>query len=205
MYSEKLYRNLRTGFIARTEDKETPIRVQAVVALGKLCPSDDPEERGEKIEDVLLDMLQFDPAGDVRRTALLSVPLVPRTLPTLLTRVRDADATVRRALFTSILTKLKAANLTPEQLERVVACGLRDREETVKTAARALVAGWPAKREGEEMDALLDFVQLFDVATGMDALQSALECVFEMRRDVLDKLEFAGTHLSSHVHGAHTP
>ncbi|KZV97200.1 hypothetical protein EXIGLDRAFT_833051 [Exidia glandulosa HHB12029] len=194
---EKLYRSLRAGFLARTEDKEVPVRVQTVVALGKMQASDDPDDREEKIEDVLLDILQHDPSGDVRRTALLSAPLLPRTLPTLLTRIRDSDATVRRTLLSNILTKLKAANLTPEQLARVVSCGLRDRDENVKGAARALVAGWiPAARKdepvkNEEIDALLDFVQLFDIASSAESLQSALECIFDVRRDILDKLEFA--------------
>jgi condensin complex subunit 3 len=57
---------LRSGLIERVHDKETLIRVQAVVALSKLCGSEDPsdvEEDEQTAIDVLLDTLSCDPAA----------------------------------------------------------------------------------------------------------------------------------------------
>lgn len=57
---------LRPALIERVHDKETLIRVQAAVALSKLCGSEDPsdvEENEQTTIDVLLDTLSCDPAA----------------------------------------------------------------------------------------------------------------------------------------------
>jgi condensin complex subunit 3 len=57
---------LRSALIERIHDKETFIRVQAIVALSKLCGSEDPsdvEEDEQTAVDVLLDTLGCDPAA----------------------------------------------------------------------------------------------------------------------------------------------
>ena len=68
LYSEDVYHILRAALIERIHDKETPIRVQAAVALSKLSGSEDPadaEEDEHTAIDVLLDTLSCDPAAYV--------------------------------------------------------------------------------------------------------------------------------------------
>ena len=63
--SEDLYSTLRSSLMERARDKESTIRVQAVVALSKLAGSEDISELedGEQtIMDMLIDCLQYDPA-----------------------------------------------------------------------------------------------------------------------------------------------
>jgi condensin complex subunit 3 len=67
-YSELLYTKLRTALFERVHDKETFVRVQAVIALSKLCGSEDPSdvEEGEPTAlEVLLEILSCDPAAFV--------------------------------------------------------------------------------------------------------------------------------------------
>lgn len=65
VYSEDLYTLLRSSLLMRINDKEPTVRVRAVVALSKLCGSEDPEEveDGEQITvEVLMDVLSGDPS-----------------------------------------------------------------------------------------------------------------------------------------------
>jgi condensin complex subunit 3 len=64
--SEDLYSLLRNSLLARINDKEAPIRVQAVIALSKLCGSEDPDEleNGEPTAiEVLTEVLNGDPSA----------------------------------------------------------------------------------------------------------------------------------------------
>lgn len=65
---------LRTALIERVHDKETHVRVQAVIALSRLCGSEDPADTDEDEPmaiDVLLDTLNCDPAAYVLCTHAL--------------------------------------------------------------------------------------------------------------------------------------
>ena len=56
---------LRASLLDRVRDKETPVRLQAVIALARLQRgeegSDDLGEDEENLTDVLIDVLQHDP------------------------------------------------------------------------------------------------------------------------------------------------
>ena len=57
--SNKTYEALRACLLERIRDKENPVRVQAAIALSKLCGSDSPEEE-PKVTDVMIDVLIHD-------------------------------------------------------------------------------------------------------------------------------------------------
>ncbi|KAG1848362.1 hypothetical protein C8R48DRAFT_614824, partial [Suillus tomentosus] len=64
--TEMVYIELRAALFERVHDKETFVRVQAVIALSKLCGSEDPSdvEEGEPTAlEVLLETLSCDPAA----------------------------------------------------------------------------------------------------------------------------------------------
>ena len=78
--SEDVYHILRAALIERIHDKETPIRVQAAVALSKLCGSEDPsdvEDDELTAIDVLFDTLSCDPAAYVFPPSSHVLPLNP--------------------------------------------------------------------------------------------------------------------------------
>ena len=50
LYSEDVYMSLRTAILGRIRDKETPVRIQAVIALAKIHKGEqeqEPDERGQ--------------------------------------------------------------------------------------------------------------------------------------------------------------
>lgn len=57
--SDETYGLLRESLLERIRDKENPVRVQAAIALSKLCGSEDPDEE-PKITDVIIDILTYD-------------------------------------------------------------------------------------------------------------------------------------------------
>jgi condensin complex subunit 3 len=62
---------LRSSLLERAQDKETFVRLQAVIALAKLQRGEDEqnEEREVYLSDILIDMLQHDPAPYVHPSA----------------------------------------------------------------------------------------------------------------------------------------
>ena len=146
---DDLFQLLRLGLLRRVRDKESMVRVQAVLGLGRLAGNDmdedeeDEDHSGEGGDDELgsvlerlLKILQNDPSADVRRSLLLNLPLTPTTLPFLLERARDQDTITRRALYSRLLPALgDFRHLSLSMREKLLRWGLRDRDEHVRKAA----------------------------------------------------------------------
>lgn len=62
--SEDLYTNLRSALLARINDKEPAIRVQAVIALSKLCGTEDPADFEDGDGETVMDVLEAVLGGD---------------------------------------------------------------------------------------------------------------------------------------------
>ncbi|OAX38286.1 hypothetical protein K503DRAFT_718426 [Rhizopogon vinicolor AM-OR11-026] len=210
--SEKLYTELRAALFERVHDKETFVRVQAVIALSKLCGSEDPSdvEEGEPTAlEVLLEILSCDPAADVRRAALLNIPLSPVTLDAVFARTRDTDTIMRKLVYSAILDQhcfdsdgsgmglVHPRVLTIAQRELIIRNGLGDREPAVRQAAGSLLGTWVGVARGEVKnsesksvnDDVLALLSLFDL-TESTVAEDALLSVFETRRDIFDHLDF---------------
>ncbi|KIM91366.1 hypothetical protein PILCRDRAFT_810639 [Piloderma croceum F 1598] len=214
---EDLYTLLRSSLLKRINDKEAPIRVQAVIALSKLCGSEDPDEvkDGEPTAiEVLIGVLGGDPSAEVRRAAILNMPLTPTTLSAVLSRTRDTDTTNRKLVYSAVLEPHCEAGssgqdigvghpraLTIAQRELVVRNGLGDREEVVRSAAGSLVGAWVdvvgdgSNAKGKEKDKgaieqdVVALLKLFDLAES-NVVEDALLSVFKGRVDIFDALEF---------------
>jgi condensin complex subunit 3 len=149
--------------------------------------------------------------SDVRRAALLNIPVTVQTLPAVLARTRDIDTTVRRLVYGSVLlahTELPddampgAAHprvLTIAHREQIVRNGLGDREPAVRAAAGKLVGAWVdavsvGTKKGAILEDLLAFLGTFDLRESA-VVEDALLSVFVTRVDVFDALEFDGVHL----------
>ncbi|KAF8635423.1 hypothetical protein AX15_000413 [Amanita polypyramis BW_CC] len=207
---EDTYNLLRENLMDRVRDKEPLIRVYAVVALSKLVGTEDPSEVQEDektILDVLLEITCFDDAAEVRRAALLNIPLDNSTLGTVLSRTRDTDPVNRKFVYSVLQSKL----VHPRQLsitlrEQVVKDGLGDREPAVRLAAGKLVASWYDKLLGEVtipegetwkgddgsvMRGFVAFLGLFDVVGPGEAIAvDAMLSIFVTRPELADVFEF---------------
>ncbi len=145
---DDLFQSLRLGLLKRLRDKESMVRVQAVLGLGRLAGNeaeDDANDEGsddgdhDGLLERLLKVLQNDPSADVRRSLLLNLPLTPTTLPFLLERARDQDPPTRRALYSRLLPALgDFRHLSLSMREKLLRWGLRDRDENVRRAAGRL-------------------------------------------------------------------
>ncbi|KAF8875410.1 nuclear condensing complex subunit [Gymnopilus junonius] len=207
---EDTYNDLREALTDRLNDKETIIRTHAVIALSRLVGSDEVEDGEQTILQTLLEAISTDPAAEVRRAALLHVPLAPATVDAVLTRTRDIDPVTRKLVYSGVLQPKLAhpRHLTIAQREQIVKDGLGDREPAVRVAAGKLVTSWfdvvlAGSKEAEEshftwegddggvMKGLISFLGLFDVigpgeAVAVDAVLS----IFTTRPDVVDVFVF---------------
>jgi condensin complex subunit 3 len=157
---------------------------------------------------------------DVRRAALLNIPITAQTLPTVLTRMRDVDMTVRRLVYGSVLLAHAdllddampgAAHpraLTIAQREQIVRNGLGDREPAVRAAAGKLIGTWVdmvnvGTKKGPVLEDILAFLGVFDLRESA-VVEDALLSVFVTHVDVFDALEFDGAHLLSLMPSSHS-
>lgn len=210
--------------MVRICDKESLIRSHAIIALSKLVGSEDPSEMepGEKtILEVLLDVVCYDPSAEVRRSAMLQVPLTQNTLRTILSRTRDTDPVTRKLVYSAVLqAKLgHPRQLTISQREQIVKDGLGDREPAVRVAAGKMVASWfdmvvaEASDTGEAtwtgddggvMKGFIRFLSLFDVVGPGEAVAvDAMLSIFVLRPDISDAFVFPGSLLLSPQHIAY--
>lgn len=174
--SDDLYVLLRSSLLERARDKETPVRIQAALGLAKLRSGEDPddlEEDEENLDEVLLDLLRFDAAPyviissyrtianipacnrEVRRAALYNLPRTPETLPYILARTRDMDATLRRIVYIGPLSTQSLPDprvLSIAQREEVVKNGLGDREPAVRRAAAFMLGEWLTAAGGDLLE-----------------------------------------------------
>lgn len=134
---------------------------------------------------------------------MLNVPLTPLSLPDILSRTRDVDSSVRRAVYSPVLEQLESPKqLTIAQRELVVKSGLQDREQVVRNSAAKLVAAWADMANGD----VIQFIRLFDfdmMEDSENAAELALLSLFESRPELLDSLDFSGS-CASEIRGLST-
>lgn len=155
-----------------------------------------------------------DANSEVRRAALLNIPLTAATLPSILARTRDVDTTNRKLVYSAVLEphcESGSGNkgvgvghpraLTIAQRELVVRNGLSDREPVVRSAAGSLVGAWvdvvgeggkDNRDKGTIEQDVVALLKLFDLAESAIA-EDALLSVFKSRVEIFDGLEFNGT------------
>ncbi|KAF2841202.1 ARM repeat-containing protein [Patellaria atrata CBS 101060] len=216
---DELFGLVRLGLLRRLRDKESSVRVQAILGLGRLAgegeenedEDSDDEDSGGVLEK-LLDVLQNDPSADVRRSLLLNLPFTPSTLPFLLERARDFDPATRRALYARLLPALgDFRHLSLTHREKLLRWGLRDRDENVRKAtARLFRERWiedcaGLKEAAEEcanpgpqvskpsLDALLELLERIDVVnSGVEGgvAFEAMKQFWDGRPDYCDYVSF---------------
>jgi condensin complex subunit 3 len=217
---DQLFHLVRHGLLKRLRDKESTVRVQAVIGLGPLANEDDEDQDEDESDDEtpggvlgrLREALQHDPSADVRRALLLNLPFTPGTLPYLLERARDLDAATRRALYARLLPALgDFRHLSLTHREKLLRWGLRDRDENVRKAtARLFRERWiedcaaprdeaeeapagPPKVSEPSMDALLELLERIDVNnSGLEngIAHEAMKEFWDGRPDYRDHITF---------------
>lgn len=153
---------------------------------------------------------------DVRRAALLNLPINDKTLPLILDRTRDTDDTNRKLVYnavleanvtqgkTEIIGPTHPRALTIARRELIVKNGLGDRVPTVRAAAASLIARWveainiKSDEPQTENSKMLALLTLFDLANGGVAADALLS-VFTTNETIFDNLVFGGMFLASYI------
>ncbi|KAJ5536031.1 hypothetical protein N7513_009217 [Penicillium frequentans] len=211
---DELYHTIQQGLLKRIRDKESSVRVQAVLGLARLAGNDEEEDgNGDSstaLLEKLIEIMQNDTSADVRKNLLANLPLAPVTLPYLLERARDLDAATRRTLYSRLLPTLgDFRHLSLSMREKLLRWGLRDRDESVRKATGKLFCdrwvedcagtnageeeGAAAQRSPPKIDALLELLERIDVAnTGMESgiAHEAMRSFWEGRADYRDAMVF---------------
>lgn len=166
----------RGKMVERLFDREAVVRVHAVHAMARLqaLPIDG-EEGGLEVLDIFMDLLQHDPAYEVRRAVLAQIDVTTRSLPIVLARRRDVDARLRRAFYTEKLGEIDMRRLSVEQRDAVLRAGLTDRETGVKQACIDMIfRNWIHDANSN----LVEFLACLDVQSNTRMAEGALEAFF---------------------------
>ena len=186
----------------RLTDRESGVRVQAIVALARL--QSDEEGTDQQTLRLLLHRLRHDASAEVRRAALFNITPTTATLPYLLERLQDVDTTNRRCVYLGSLKMLVDAQpllarddgasvraslgLGEVSLSEVIRVGLHERDASVQKAARKLVAYW-LEAMGGDILTLLEHLHVSRTENGEPVVLALLEESQEVRTTVQALLE----------------
>ncbi|KAJ1031134.1 hypothetical protein NDA18_002353 [Ustilago nuda] len=201
---EDFFQKLKKFLLDRAKDKESAVRVQAVIALTKLqSTEDDDDEDSEQIRQSLIETLRFDPSAEVRRAALFNLTPNDENSSLLLERLRDIDPINRRCVYLgSLAMMLKAQSnalqgadsaqagpsclgLDIDAAGEVIRIGMGEREPSVKRAAQKLVTSWFDACGSD----LVVFLNQFDVVASKH-IEAALLTIFESRPAIVAQVSF---------------
>ncbi|TPX33955.1 hypothetical protein SeMB42_g07399 [Synchytrium endobioticum] len=170
---DDVFANLQNKLIVAVRDKESSVRTQAALALCKTQSGDDEQDRN--IQTCLLEAMRIDTSSEVRRSVLWNIHTTARTLPYILERARDVDAQVRKMVFNKVVADIEDMSiLTIEARDRLLDCGIKDRDQTVRDAClKMLGQSWIRQAGGD----LLVFLSRLDVVSSLGA-EEALKAFF---------------------------
>ncbi|KAK9372420.1 nuclear condensing complex subunit [Lipomyces chichibuensis] len=186
---DDLFQELRSAFARRLHDKESSVRVQAVIGLSRLQGTDD-EDEPEPITELLLNSLQHDSKADVRKAVLLNLDRSNITTPYALERARDVDTSTRRCVYARVLSDIGDFRLLSIGMrEKVLSWGLNDRDASVRNAAvKAFATGW-LENTGND---ILELLERLDVLNS-NVAEQAMKELFRYRPDLMKNLRFPDT------------
>ncbi|KAJ5466609.1 hypothetical protein N7539_009565 [Penicillium diatomitis] len=208
---DELYHTIRQGLLKRIRDKESSVRVQAVIGLARLTGNEDdedgPDDNSTALLEKLIEIMQNDTSPDVRKSLLSNLPLSQLTLPFLLERARDLDAATRRTLYARLLPTLgDFRHLSLGMREKLLRWGLRDRDESVRKATGKLffdrwIEDCAGTNQGENagqrsppnQSALLELLERIDVvSSGVESgiAHEAMRSFWEGRPDYREAVVF---------------
>ncbi|RKP35999.1 nuclear condensing complex subunit, C-term domain-containing protein, partial [Dimargaris cristalligena] len=190
---EELYVTLKTKLYERIHDKESAIRVQAVIALCRLQNGEDEDEDmqdpsdGPNVTKTLLNIIRYDPSAEVRRAVLIHITKSPSSLPRILERSRDLDTNNRRFVYLKALKEIGDFRiLSIEAREKLLSHGINDREPAVRQACIKLLSeNWMEYANNN----LIELLERLDVVNSTIA-EPTLIALFTAHPDIPRTFEF---------------
>ncbi|RKP13263.1 nuclear condensing complex subunit, C-term domain-containing protein [Piptocephalis cylindrospora] len=184
---DEVFVELKDLLIRRLHDKESVVRVHAVVALTRLQgAAEEGSEEGQEMFRALVERLKHDPQAEVRRAVLINIEPTTRCLPYILERSRDQDTLTRRAVYLRPMEEVDFRVLKIRDRESLLDHGLEDRDASVRRACANLLSGhWLHLSD----DDLIKLLERLDVGNGKVA-SKALETFFDLYPDILSGLTY---------------
>lgn len=217
---DDIFALIKVGLTKRLRDKETSVRVQAVLGMGRLAgegddddDEDSDDEEAGSILDKLCVIMANDPDAQVRRAILSNIPFWTTTLHYQLERARDLDPATRRIVYAKILPTLgDFRHLSLVQREKLLRWGLKDRDDTVRKATANLfhqrwiedcaskrdprpeeerVAGSKGPPSREALSELLERIDIVHSGDDDGMAHAAMKEFWAGRPDYLEALDFS--------------
>lgn len=179
--NEDLLATLEEQAILRLKDSDSRVRVQAVILVSRF-------DLNEATSRALSIAMQHDPSAEVRLVATYNIAHGSKMLTELACeRVRDSGTQIRKGLYSKVLRTIDFRALSIKARENIVRAGLNDRDEGVKHAASMLIASRWLNMSDNNIELVL---QRLDVIGHTDIGDLVLDAFFELRRDVVEQLDF---------------
>lgn len=197
IHDNNTFEALYTLLNNRLQDKESVIRIHAVVAMshfqqfdfnmeGENDDFEDDEISTAQVVKKIINCLQHDESPEVRRAALMNLLRTEETIPFLLERARDTNSINRRLVYSKISRELgQLDDLGTQNREYLLKWGLNDRDQSVQTAAAKMLSSFWYDSVNQD---LLDLIEHLNVIESPIADQ-ALTVFFESKPELLETLK----------------
>lgn len=193
---EELFQALHFSLRRRLYDKESIVRIQAIVAISRFQffeLVDENSGNGNQLNSAtksLLLALENDDSPEVRRAALLNLVKDGNTLPYLLDRARDTNAINRRLVYSRILKEIKDyREIDIELREKLLNWGLNDRDESVKHAVVNMITHNWSEVINDDLLELIESLKVIDSEIAEEVMNS----YFESRKDKVSSISISET------------
>ena len=138
--------NIYDCLFARTRDKISAVRSEALIGLSKFM---DPSDTLCPCVARILWHVRHDASSDVRRKCLQLLPLTNDTLDSIVSRVADNSVEVKVATFKILTENIHLKYLKASELMNILKIAHLEDNETVKVAFQNLVKKWLISLEGD--------------------------------------------------------
>ncbi|KAI9184069.1 chromosome condensation complex Condensin, subunit G [Blastocladiella emersonii ATCC 22665] len=139
---DDLFESMKRELYARCRDKEPMVRREVVAALAILQGGESDGDT-DTVQQKLIELIQFDPSPAVRKSALNHIAPSNATIAAIISRCRDEDPAIRRAVHRVLATHIPSfEQLSSALLSSITTSGLRDPDEGVRKSCVDLILGW---------------------------------------------------------------
>ncbi|XP_032881961.1 condensin complex subunit 3 [Amblyraja radiata] len=169
---DELYDRIYDAMLVRLKDKFPNVRIQAVLALGRL---QDPIDENCPVINAYLYLIECDVNPEVRRAVLSCIAPSVRTLAKIIGRTMDVKDNVRKLAYEVLAEKIHIKAFSIAQRVKLLKQGMADRSDAVKEVVRKkLLQAWLRMLDGN----ILDLLHCLDVENCVDEAESALNAMF---------------------------
>lgn len=184
---EQLFAALKYSLNRRLHDRESMVRIQAVVAISRFQYLDESEgDIRSPASSTLLNALQHDESPEVRRAALLNLKRSKHYVKDITKRARDVNVINRRLVFSRVLKEHASfADINTASKEALLKWGLNDRDSSVKAAAISLLSKTWLPQVQDDILELLENLQVVD----SEASPLVMRVLFDLKREKFDAIE----------------